>query len=181
MQLAAAGYLKAVRRIGLLHAKADVGVQFAEQTLSDMTGGDKFTFLSCQRAVVYHEVHGDSRFGYLLERNGFRVFRRAERITDMNIRNTGNGHDRADSRFRHFHLVQSLVLVQLSYLNLAHLVRVVMVYDDTFLIDTDRSVIHLAYADTAYVLVVIDGADQKLSRRFRVSLWSRYMVDDCLE
>ena len=76
-----------------------------------MAGSDKFTFLSCQRAVIHHEIHGDGRLGDLLERNGFRIIRGAERITDMNIRDTGDRNDGADSRFRHFHLVQSLVLI----------------------------------------------------------------------
>ena len=55
-----------------------------------MTGSDKFTFLSCKRAVVYKEVHGDGRLGNLLERNGLRVISCTECISNVDICNTGD-------------------------------------------------------------------------------------------
>ena len=99
MQLATAGNLEAVRRLSLLYTQADIGVQLTEQTLSQSDGRSQFTFLTCQRAVVYHEVHGNGRLGNLLERNGFRIFRGAEGITDVEIRNTGYSHDDTDGCF----------------------------------------------------------------------------------
>ena len=67
-----------------------------------MTGSDELTFLACQRAVVYHEVHGDRRLGDLLERNRLRLLRGAEGITDMDIRDTGDRYDLTDGRVLYF-------------------------------------------------------------------------------
>ena len=67
-----------------------------------MTGSNKLTFLACQRAVVYHEVHGDRRLGDLLERNRLRLLRGAEGITDMDIRDTGDRYDLTDGRVLYF-------------------------------------------------------------------------------
>ena len=47
MQLTTAGNLEAVRRLSFLYPQADIGVQLAEQTLSDVAGGNELTFLSC--------------------------------------------------------------------------------------------------------------------------------------
>ena len=73
MQLATAGNLEGFGRIGFLHAEGNVGIQLTEQSLAKVTGGDKFAFLTCERAVVYDKVHGDRRLGNLLERNGYRI------------------------------------------------------------------------------------------------------------
>ena len=46
MQLAAAGNLKAVGGICLLHTQAHICIQLPEQTLPDMAGGDEFPLLA---------------------------------------------------------------------------------------------------------------------------------------
>ena len=61
MQLTAAGNFEAVHVIGLFHAKGNIGVQLAKQPVSQMSGGHKFSFLSGQRAVIDHKLHGDGR------------------------------------------------------------------------------------------------------------------------
>ena len=70
-----------------------------------MTGGNEFTFLTSQRAVVDHKVHGDSRLGDLLERNRLWIFRRTDRITNVDISNTGNSNDGTDLRFLYLYTV----------------------------------------------------------------------------
>ena len=40
----------------------------------------------------------------------------------------------------------------------------------------NRAVVYLSYADTAYILVVVDGADQNLSWLIGVSFWGRNVV-----
>ena len=55
MQLATARYLEAVSGVRL-YTQADIGIQLPHQTLGMMAGSDEFTFLTCQRAVVYHET-----------------------------------------------------------------------------------------------------------------------------
>ena len=97
MKLAAAGHLEAVRAVRLLHPQADVRVQLPKQTVAQMAGGDKLSLLAGQRAVVDHKVHGDGGFGYLLERNGLRLCRGTDGISDVDVGNSGNSYNRADS------------------------------------------------------------------------------------
>ena len=67
-----------------------------------MTGGYKFSFGTSQRTVIDVELHGDGRLGDLLERNRLRLFRGAESITDMDIRDTGDRYDLTDGRVLYF-------------------------------------------------------------------------------
>ena len=64
-----------------------------------MAGSDEFTFLSGERAVVYHEVHGKRRLRNLLERYCNRIFRCTDRISDVDICDTGDCYDRSDLCF----------------------------------------------------------------------------------
>ena len=50
-----------------------------------MAGSYKFSLLTGKWTVVYNEVHRNSRFRNLLERDCLRVFRIADRIADMNV------------------------------------------------------------------------------------------------
>ncbi|MFQ8841643.1 MAG: hypothetical protein ACLR8P_12750 [Clostridium fessum] len=60
----------------LLYTQADIGVQLAASDARWMWREvNEFTFLTCQRAVVYHEVHGNGRLRNLLERNCLRFLR----------------------------------------------------------------------------------------------------------
>ena len=58
-----------------------------------------------QRGIIDDKMHCDGRLGYFLEGDGLRVFRRAERVADMDIRDAGDGHDGTDARFRYFYLI----------------------------------------------------------------------------
>ena len=182
MQLTAAGYLEAVCGIRFLHAKGNVCVQLAHQTVTDMTGGHILAFLSRQRAVVYHEVHGDRRFGDFLKRNSFRVIQvTAEGIADMDVCDSGYSDNGADGGFSHLDFFQTVELVELADLYFFPLGQIVMVHQHDILIDTDRSVVHLADTDTADIFIVINGADQYLSACVGISLRSRDIFQDCLE
>ena len=114
MQFSAPGYLEAVGAVSLFHTEADICVQLTEQTVTQVAGSHVFPFLSGKRAVVDDELHGDGRFGNLLERNGFRIFRRAEGISDGNVGNTGNGNDGADGSFFYIYLVQTVKFIEFA-------------------------------------------------------------------
>ena len=78
------------------------GLEISKETAicerSQVAGGNVFTFFTCQRAVVYDEVHGNGRLGDFLERDGNRVVQiAAESISDVDIRDTGNSNDRTDA------------------------------------------------------------------------------------
>ena len=105
MKLATAGHLETVHIIRIFHTEADVGIQFQEETVAKMTGGYKLSFLSRKRTVIDLELHGNRRLRNLLERNRFRVVRRADRVSNGDIRNTGDSNDRTDAGFSHLYLV----------------------------------------------------------------------------
>ena len=99
----------------------------------------------------------------------------------MEIGDTGYSYDRSDMGFIHLNAPESLKFVELTDLDLSHLVGVVVVYDDAFLIHFQGSVVNLAHTDAAYIFVVVDGTDQHLCAGFRIALRSRDIIDDRLE
>ena len=181
VELAAAGYFEAVGIVHLFHPEADVRVQFAEQAVAQMAGGHVFAFLSGEGAVIYDELHGDGRLGDLLERDRIRMIGGAEGIADGNVGDAGDGHDGTDAGFSDFLLFQTVELVEPADLYFLLFVRIVMVYQEHFLIDGDGAVVHLADADAAYVFVVVDGADEHLGGRFRVAFRGRDIIKDRLK
>ena len=53
-----------------------------------------------------------------------------------------------------------------------------VVHDDHFLIDLGGAVVHFADADSSHVLVVVDGAHQKLGARVGIALRRGNVLDD---
>ena len=181
MQLSTAGHLEAVRGIGLLHPQGYVGVQLPEQPVADMAGGHIFSLLPCEGAVVYHEIHGDGGLGNFLEGDSLGILRRADGVSDVEIRDTGNGHDGADVGLRHIHFFQSVKFIELADPHFFPPVRIVVVYHHSVLVDFQGTVFHLADADAAHILVVVDGGDQHLGIGVRIAGGSRDVVDDGLK
>ena len=105
MKFTTSGYFETFSAFGIFYTKADICIQLSVETVTKMTGSDVFTFLSCQRAVIYKEVHGDGRLGNLLERNSFRIITATEGITDMDIFDTGDGNDRTYGCFFYFYFI----------------------------------------------------------------------------
>ena len=138
-----------------------------------MTGSYKFTFLTCQRAVIYHKMHGDGRLGDLLERDRFRIFHVTQGITDVNLRDTGNSNDRTDACFLYFYFIQTFKFIQFTYLYFFLLGRIVMVHQHHFLVDSDLTVVYFTDTDTTYIFIVVDGTDQNLGTCIRITLRSR--------
>ena len=146
-----------------------------------MAAGNIFSFFAGQRRIVYNKLHGDCRLRNFLEGNRAGIVRRTERVSDMNIRNTGNSHDGADVRFFHFCFVQAVKFIQLADFNLFLLVRFMVIDNYYFLIDADGSVIHLADSDPSYIFIIVDGTDQYLGSGFRITFGSRNILKDCLK
>ena len=70
-----------------------------------MAGSDKFTLLTCKRTVIHNKIHCDCRLGYFLERDWGRMFNGADRVADMDIRNTGDCDNGTDASLCHFHFL----------------------------------------------------------------------------
>ena len=178
MKFTTSGNFEALCRVSIFYTKADIGVQLTVQTVTKMTGGDVFTFLSGERAVIYHEVHGKSWFGNLLERNCFRVVTAAEGITDMDIFDTGDCYDRSDRCFFYFDLVQTIKLIKLADLNFFTFVKVVVVQKCQLLVYCNFSIFNFADTDTSNIFVVIDGTDQYLCVCVRITFRCRDIFQD---
>ncbi len=70
-----------------------------------MAAGDIFAFPSGKRRVIDDKMHGNGRLRDLLERNRNRIVRGAECVADMDIRDAGDSHDRADAGLLHIYLI----------------------------------------------------------------------------
>ncbi len=143
-----------------------------------MAGGDKFSFLTGQRAVVYNKVHGNGRFGNLLKINGAGIFRCADGISDVDVRNTGNSHNRADFCFRNVCFVQSVKFIQFADPHFLQLVRFVVIHNHSVLIDFQTAVVYFAHTDTSHIFIVINGTDQNLCAGIRVSFRRRDILQN---
>ena len=182
MQLTTAGNLEAVCGISLLDAERNVSVQLTHQTVAQVAGSYVFTFFTGQRAVVYDEVHGNSRLGDFLERDGNRVVQiAAESISDVDIRDTGNSNDRTDACLSNLYFFQSVKFIQFADLYFFLLGQIVVVDQHNVLVHADRSVFNFADTDTSNVFVVVDGTDQKLCASFRIAGRSRDVFQNGLE
>ena len=181
MKLTTSGNLEALGCVCVFHTKADIGVQLTVETVAKVTGSDVFTFLSCKRAVIYEEVHGDCRLRDLLERNCFRIISCTESITDVDVCNTGDRNDRTDGSTFNLNLVQAVKLIKLADLHTLVFVRVMMVQKHQLLVYGNSSALNLTDTDTAYIFIVVDGADKNLCISVRISLRSRDRIKDSLK
>ena len=111
-----------------------------------------------------------------MERDGPGIFRRTDGIADMQVRNTGHGHDIPDPGLMHFHPVQAVKLVQLADLHPAQFVRVMMVDYHTLLVYPEGPVVNFSDPDTPHVLVIVNGADEHLGIRVRIPFGGRDIV-----
>ena len=146
-----------------------------------MPAGDIFAVFSRERRIIYAEGHGNRGLGNLLEWNCFRFLGRTERVSDVQVIDTGDCNDRSDLSFLHLHASKALKFIELTHLDLPAHIRIVMVDDDTLLACAQNAVVDLADTDPAYIFIIVDRADQHLSSGLRVSLRRRNIVDDRLK
>ena len=167
VQLAAAAHFEAVGQIGLAHAKGDVLAQLALEALFDVARRDVLAFGAGERRIVHHPEHRD---GGLVDGDGLEALRRVgggEGLTDLDVREAGDGDDLSRRRLFDFLAQQSFEHRELR--DAALLVRAVAENQDHVGALTDLSSLHTADAEAADVVVVVDGADEKLQGPFRVA------------
>ena len=181
MKLTPARYLEAFGGIRFLYPKGNIRIQLTEQSVTKMAAGHKFAFLSGKGRIVYNKMHGDRRLGNLLKGNGLRIFRRAQGIPDMNIRDSGNRHNGSHGRRFDGNLAQSVEFIQLAHLHPFLLFRFMMVYNHDLLAFGDDAVIHFAYADAPHIFIIIDSAHKQLRPCVRIPFGSRNIIQDSVE
>ena len=75
MKLTTSGYFKTIHIVCLFYAEADVSIQLAHQTVTNVTGSYVFTFLTCEWTVVYDKLHCNRRLRDFLEWDCLRILR----------------------------------------------------------------------------------------------------------
>ena len=181
VQLAAATNFKAIRILCLLNTERYVRIQLAEQTLAKMAAGDIFSFLTGERRVIYHEMHGNGGLTDLLERDGYDIFRRAKGISDVNVSDAGDCYDGTNVSLLHLNLVQTVEFIELTNLYLDLFVRFMVVTNDNFLIHLNGTIIYLTNADASDIFIVVNGADQYLRTCLGISFGSGNVVQNSLK
>ena len=146
-----------------------------------MSWSDKFSLLTGKWAVIYYEMHCYCWLRNLLEWDCYRIFRRAEGISDMNICNTWDGNDRTDTCFFDFHFIKSVKLIKFAYLYTLHLVFIMMIHDNNILVYADFSIVHFTDTDTTYIFIVVNSADKHLCSGIRITLRGRDVVKNSLK
>ena len=85
--------------LALAHAKCKILIQLLHQTVVDVAGSNKLTFLTEERRVINGEEHTHRRFINGNRRQRFRIFVIADRISDFESFDT---YQRTDVTGRHF-------------------------------------------------------------------------------
>ena len=181
MKFTAPGDLEGFGRIRIFDPEGYVCIEFPIETVADMAAGHIFSVLAGKRRIIDIKGHCDGGLGDLLERDRLRMIGRAESVADMEVVDPGDGDDRSNPGLLHLYAAQAFKFIELADLDLAVHIRIVVVDDDTFLIDTQPSVIDLADTDPADVLIVVDRADQHLSPRLGITLGRGDIIDDGLK
>ena len=81
-------------------------------------------------------------------------------------------------RFCDFDFLQTVKLIKLSDFGSYLSVRFMVIYQQNFLALSDNAVVQLTDADTTDIFIVINGGDEHLSPRLRITDGSRNIVDD---
>ena len=181
MHLTAAAYAECVSGIGFVNAQRYVLEQLTEQTLAQMTGGDKLALAAGKRRVIDHEGHLDRRLGDLNERQSLNVLRVAQGLADGHALDTGEADDLAGLCLFDGLAAQLLDGVQGNELCVVRLGVAMVVTDRDLLTDLHRAALDTADADAADIFVVVDRGNEHLGRALGVNVRRRDMLEDLLE
>ena len=93
MQLTTTGDFVDICRIGLFNTHGHIGTDLFEQTVTDLTGGDKLAFSTGQRRVVNVQFHGKRRLIHLNHRQCNRIFPISNGFANVNGFDAGYGNN----------------------------------------------------------------------------------------
>ena len=79
------------------------------ETIGDLTGGSKFTFLTLQRTSVWANVDTESRWFKLDSWQGFRIIKGSNGVTDVGAWNTSHRDDIASKSFINLFLAETTI------------------------------------------------------------------------
>ena len=173
MHLTASCDTEGVGRLGLMHAQGDILEQFAVQTLAELTGGDIFALASGKRRVVDREVHLNGRLGDLDKRQRLDLRRRAQRVADGDVLNTGDTDDIACGNLLNRRMTQAVNRIHGDRFCLVRLIVAVVVADHQILTDMHPSALDTADGDASDIVAVINRGNQHLQFAVRIDMRRR--------
>ena len=95
----APGHFEGFHVVGFFDAECHVGLEFAEEPITEVAAGDKFAVLTCERGAVDGELHGQCGFvdGDAFECDG--VERIGDGVADFRVRQSDDSDDVAGFGF----------------------------------------------------------------------------------
>ena len=181
MELSPSGHAEGIGIFRIGDAQGDVGIEFPEKPVPDLPGCAVFAFQTGQRTVIDYEIHRNRGLGDLLERNRIHGVRRADRVPDLQIPDTGNGDDGSHLGTAHIRLLQAVKFIELCDPRLLGHVRIVEIDAHDLLPDGYGAVVYFSDPDTAHIFIVINRGYQDLRTLVRISLRSRYIIKYCFK
>ena len=160
MQLAASADLEAVCGISRFDLQADIDFQLFFKTFLQVAGSDVFAALSRKRALVDMEIHAQGRLFDGDARHRQHMVSDTERLTDGDVRDTGDHDDITAVCLFHTHTGQPLVDEDLRSLFVSHIAFVIA--DDDRLLCLQRSLEDTSDAQASDVFVIGQGRDLHL-------------------
>ena len=179
MEFSSSAYLEAVCGISFLNEKSDVYFKFLHESFPDMSGSYVLADLSCEGALVYHEVHAERGLFDMDHLHGLRMLRITDGLSDGNIRNAGYYYDVSAFCLRNRHTLESAVNEDLVDLSGDYFP--VFFADSDLLAFSDDTAGDTSYTKTADVIVISQSGYLEL-QRFVIQIRIRLaMLDYCLE
>ena len=178
MQFATARYFESICRISFFYLHRNVSFYFAEQTITQVTGCNEFTFATCEWRIVYGEYHGQCWF---VDGDGwqcFRIFSICYSFADVDIVDTCESNDITHLCFVSFNAVQAIVCI---YATDFRFTSAFTSHDSHLLVRFHFTANDTAYCDFTDEVIVIKCSNHELKRTFQITLWCRNFFNQCFK
>ena len=181
MQFAASADLERIRAVSVADAQRNVRLQFAHQARAQVTARDISALTAREGGIVDLERHRDGRLADFDERQTLDALRRADGVTDGQIRRAGQRHDVAHADFFRVHTLQAVVLIQVAQTpRLARHAGLHICVDDVHA-RLEHAAGDAADADAPDILGVVDGGNQHLRRAVGIAFRRGNVFQDGIE
>ena len=176
MQFSPAVNLKAVGAVRFLHAHGNVCFHFLKQSGAQVSAGDVLALSAGKGTVVYGKHHGNGGLVYVYKGQRLNAVYGAQRFPYVHVGNAVYGHNVAHGAAVAFFALQAVKGVQAGHLGGGKLV-VAVAYHYLLTVENFASV-HLAYAYSAHVLVVVYVANKQLQAALNVPFGTGYFLQN---
>ena len=176
LQLAPTHDAEGVRRVGLLDAQAHVLAQLGPQPFAQLSGRHELALTAGPRRGIHAEDHGDGRFVHPNRWQRLRCFTVGDRLADLNLLDTGDGHNVAGLGGLDFDPLEPLPTVELRHLA-GHL-RAIEATQGVETCRPQRAADNAADRQPPHVVVVVEVVGLELHGRGQIAERPRQGRDD---